>query len=104
VPNQLSAPLIFAEGGIVYANDGNNANFAQIITDFIADGGQYKPNIIYTPTQLRLIDLYGNTPISLIDINVFWKSKLGEFYPMQLNSGGACSIKCLFTKKGTISH
>jgi hypothetical protein len=104
VPNQLSAPLIFAEGGIVYANDGNNANFAQIITDFIADGGQYKPNIIYTPTQLRLIDLYGNSPISLIDINVFWKSKLGEFYPMQLNSGGACSIKCLFTKKGTISH
>lgn len=46
VPNQLSAPLIFAEGGIVYANDGNNANFAQIISDFVADNGVYKPSLL----------------------------------------------------------
>ena len=104
VPNQLSAPLIYAEGGIVYANDGNNANFAQIISDFVADEGIYKPSILYIPTQLRLIDLYGNAPISQIDISVFWKSKLGEFYPLQLNSGGACSIKIMFSKKGSISH
>lgn len=104
VPNQLSAPLIYAEGGVVYANDGNNSNFAQIISDFVADGGIYKPSLLYTPTQLRLIDLFGNAPISQIDISVFWKSKLGEFFPLQLNSGGACSIKILFTKKGSISH
>lgn len=104
VSNQLSAPLIYKEGGIVYADDGNNANFAQIISDFVADGGQYKPNILYIPTQLRLIDLYGNTPISQIDISVFWKSKLGQFYPLQLNSGGSCSIKIMFSKKGSISH
>jgi len=104
VPNQLSAPLIYAEGGIVYANDGNNANFAQIISDFVADNGVYKPSLLYTPTQLRLIDLFGNMPISQIDISVFWKSKLGEFFPLQLNSGGACSIKILFTRKGSISH
>ena len=104
VPNQLSAPLIFAEGGIVYANDGNNSNFAQIISDFVADNGVYKPSLLYTPTQLRLIDLFGNMPISQIDISVFWKSKLGEFFPLQLNSGGACSIKILFTRKGSISH
>jgi hypothetical protein len=104
VPNQLSAPLIYADGGVVYANDGNNANFAQIISDFVADNGVYKPSLLYTPTQLRLIDLFGNGPISQIDISVFWKSKLGEFFPLQLNSGGACSIKILFTKKGSISH
>lgn len=104
VPNQLSAPLIFADGGIIYAGDGNNANFAQVISDFVADSGVYKPSLLYTPTQLRLIDLFGNQPISQIDIRVFWKSKLGEFYPLQLNSGGSCSIKILFTKKGSISH
>jgi len=104
VPNQLSAPLIFADGGIIYAGDGNNANFAQVISDFVADNGVYKPSLLYTPTQLRLIDLFGNQPISQIDISVFWKSKLGEFFPLQLNSGGSCSIKVLFTKKGSISH
>jgi hypothetical protein len=104
VPNQLSAPLIFANGGIIYAGDGNNANFAQVISDFVADNGVYKPSLLYTPTQLRLIDLFGNQPISQIDISVFWKSKLGEFFPLQLNSGGSCSIKVLFTKKGSISH
>ena len=104
VSNQLSAPLIYADGGIVYAQDGNNANFAQIITDFIADDSKYKPNLIYTPTQLRLVDLYGNQPISQVDIQVFWKSKLGQFYPLLLNSGGACSIKIMFSKKGTPSH
>jgi hypothetical protein len=104
VPNQLSAPLIYNDGGVIYAQDGNNANFAQIITDFIADESKYKPNLIYTPTQLRLVDLYGNQPISQVDIQVYWKSKLGQFYPLLLNSGGACSIKILFTKKGTPSH
>jgi len=104
VPNQLSAPLIFADGGIVYANDGNNSNFAQIISDFVAADGVYKPSLLYTPTQLRLIDLFGNQPISQIDISVFWKSKLGEFFPMQLNSGGSCSIKIMFSRKGSISH
>jgi len=104
VPNQLSAPLVFADGGIIYANDGNNANFAQIISDFVADNSVYKPNLIYTPTQLRLIDMFGNTPISQIDISVFWKSKLGQFFPLNLNSGGACSIKIMFSKKGTPSH
>ena len=104
VPNQLSAPLIFANGGIIQSNDGNNANFAQIISDFCAENGVYKPSLLYTPTQLRLIDLFGNQPISQIDISVFWKSKIGEFFPLQLNSGGACSIKILFTRKGSISH
>lgn len=104
VSNQLSAPLIYAEGGVVYAQDGNNANFAQIITDFVADESKYKPNLIYTPTQLRLVDLYGNQPISQVDIQVFWKSKIGQFYPLLLNSGGACSIKIMFSKKGTPSH
>lgn len=104
VPNQLSAPLIFADGGIVYAGDGNNSNFAQIISDFVADNGVYKPSLLYIPTQIRLIDMFGNQPISQIDISVFWKSKLGEFFPLQLNSGGSCSIKVMFTRKGSESH
>ena len=101
VSNQLSNPLLYADGAQVYSLGGNSSNFAQIITDLASnDGTPYKPNLLYNPqSEDRLIDMTGNAPLNNIDISVFWKSKLGTLIPMTLNSGGSCSLKILFTKK-----
>lgn len=101
VANQVSAPLLFFDGKR-FQSGGNNSNIAQIITDFVANNGIYKPNVVYIPSaQYRLVDLVGNSPLYNIDIEVFYKNRVGEFIPIRLNSGGTATIKILFTRKGT---
>jgi hypothetical protein len=99
ISNQLSAPLIF-NNGQTSTGIGNNANFAQIITDFQTNQQVFKPNILYTPTaEYRRIDMTGNTPLTNIDINVYWRDKLGQLIPFFLPSGATATIKFLFEKK-----
>jgi hypothetical protein len=99
ISNQLSAPLIF-NNGQTSTGIGNNANFAQIITDFQTNQQVFKPNILYTPTaEYRRIDMTGNMPLTNIDINVYWRDKLGQLVPFLLPSGATATIKFLFEKK-----
>lgn len=97
VSSQLSAPLIYNESRQV--NLGNNANFFQEITDLATNDLCYKPNLLYAPTaQYRYISLNAIQSISNIDVQVYWKNKLGQFLPLTLASGGSCTIKFLFEK------
>lgn len=101
VSNQVSAPLLFFNG-TRYLSGGNNANIAQIITDFVSNDGVYKPNIVYLPSaQYRLVNLTGNTPLYNLDIEVFYKNRFGEFIPFKIGAGSTATIKILFTRKGT---
>lgn len=99
VSNQLASPLIFNENQII-SGDGNNARFAQIITDIVSNQQSYKPNLLYNPTaEYRMISLTGNRPLTNVDISVFWRNKLGNLIPINLLSGGSCSLKFLFRKR-----
>ena len=101
VPNQVSAPLLFFNGNR-FSSGGNNANISQVITDFVGGDGLYKPSITYLPTaQYRLVSLMGNTPIYNLDVEVFYKNRVGELVPFRLSSGSTATIKILFTRKGT---
>lgn len=101
VSNQISKPNLFFEANSL-SSYGNNSNFQQVITDFVSNNDFYKSSITYEPTaQYRQISLNGNTPISDIDINVFYKLRTGQLIPFKLGSGNTCTIKILFTKKGT---
>lgn len=101
VPTQISAPSVFIDG-VTYTN-GNNAVVSQIITDFVSDNGFYKPNIVYNPSaQYRLIDLQGNRPLANLDIEVYWKDRIGALQPFLLGSGCTATIKILFTRKHSV--
>jgi hypothetical protein len=103
VPNRLSPAQTFYNGVLTNLSEGaNNSNFAQVITDIASVDLCYKPTLIYSPdAQYRLIDMFGNTPLTNINIQVFWKTKLGSFIPFRLATGNSCSMKLLFTKKTT---
>jgi hypothetical protein len=74
--------------------------FALIITDLTSNQQGFRPNVLYTPSaEFRRIDLTGNLPIRVIDINVFWRSKTGQLLPFYLGSGGSASLKIMFDKK-----
>jgi len=106
IPNRLSPPQAFDNGVLYNLNpNSNNSNFAQVITDIASADICYKPTLIYAPdAQYRLIDMVGNTPLTNINIQVFWKSKLGNFVPFRLATGNSCAMKLLFTKKSSVTN
>jgi len=103
IPNQLSSPLIFAEGNILTNASGNNSNFALVLTDLESGDLCYKPNLQYSPSaEYRRVSLTGSSPLSNIQLSVFWRNKLGDLTPLYLGSGSSATIKMLFTKVSAI--
>jgi len=102
ISEQLSKPQITANGSILQ-NYGNNASFANVITDFVSDSGVYTPNIVYSPSaQYRYIQLNTNQPLYRFDFRVYYKIRTGELIPFKLVAGASASIKVLFQKKNGI--
>jgi hypothetical protein len=97
--NQVSTPVVYDDAETITFG-GNNANIANIITDMVSDTGQYRPNIVYTPrAEYRLVTLYGNRPLSNVDLSIFYRTKTGELIPYRINSGEAVTLKLAFLKK-----
>lgn len=103
---QVCVPKIYNNNS-PYFTSLSNSNFSNMITDFtvgLTTGSEYKPTISYNPTaQYRYIDLTSNTPLSNIDISVYWKDNYGTLHPLTLQSQCSCNIKILFRKKSSVS-
>jgi len=97
--NIVSTPLVYSNNQLL-TYSGQNAATANIITDLVSSSGVYTPNLVYTPPgENRLITLYGNAPLSNMDISIFYRLRNGSLQPFTLQSGGSVTIKILFTKK-----
>jgi hypothetical protein len=80
--------------------NGINNNFTLMLTDFQVQDGHYTPSVNYTPTaEYRLIDLFGNNPISSVDLQVYWTDVFGGMHPLLLDAQCSCTIKLLFRRK-----
>jgi hypothetical protein len=83
---------------VLINGSGNNSVSSNLITDFVAD--VYVPSIIYVPSaEYRRIELVGSTPLSNLDLAIFWKNRVGQLQPFLLPVGGSCSIKLMFELK-----
>ena len=102
VPELVSLPKVFNSDSKLF-NTGNNANIAPILTDFqvpFAPDNTYKPTIEYSPPgEYRLADLYGTSPLSAIELTVFWKDQFANLHPFTLGAGCSGNIKILFRRK-----
>ena len=103
VQNMMSKPVAYKADTITLNNQGNNALVLPVITDFCVPlniGYEYKNQIVYSPTsEYRLIDMYGNTSFSTIQISVWWSDGNGALHPFRLGSNCSASIKLMFRKK-----
>jgi hypothetical protein len=102
VNNELvSVPKSNTIGGV--SSGSGAANIAPIITDFqvpFSALDQYIPNIQYTPSaEYRLVDMSGTSPLSAIQISVYWKDYYGNLIPFYLNAGCGGNIKIMFRRK-----
>lgn len=81
----------------------SGANFQRILTDFELDqltGFETKSSVHYAPTaEYRRIDLYGNDPIVNIDLQVYWRDKQSNLYPIDIPFGAILTAKFLFERK-----
>jgi hypothetical protein len=96
--NQTSNTIVFIDG--IPVIKGTNASSENIITDMVSSSGQYRSGITYSPTaEFRRVHLYGNRPLSNLDINIYYRLKNGELIPFRMISGGKVSMKIGFLKK-----
>lgn len=81
----------------------SSSNQDSLLTDFslaLQKGNEWQGQLYYIPSnEYRLFDLLGSTPLKTLNINIYWKSKLGFSYPFLMNYGSSCSIKIMFRKK-----
>jgi hypothetical protein len=95
---QLSVPSVYIDGQQNSLTP-SFKNFSNIITDLSSDEFSYKSNLLYLPSaQYRYVSLQNNSPLTNIDISVFWKDKLGIIREFLLLPGGSAEIKILFEK------
>jgi hypothetical protein len=102
VPELTAAPAIFTSGS-GFTSSGNNSNLTNVLTDLevpLTFGWETKPTINYAPqAEYRLTDLFGTSPVSAINVVVYWKDKFGGLHPLTLASGGSANIKIMFRRK-----
>jgi hypothetical protein len=97
-PNQTSNVIQFING--IPNIKGTNASTENIITDMVSSTGLYRSGITYAPTaEYRRVHLYGNRPLSNLDISIYYRLKNGELVPFRMASGGSISMKIGFLKK-----
>jgi len=100
LPEQIATPAVFNSSTSL--DIGANANISLQMTDFVVGltrGTEYEPNILYSPTIYRMIDMMGNQALQSFSISILWQDAFGNQYPLKLFSGASCQIKLLFRRK-----
>jgi hypothetical protein len=99
VPTQVSTPFIYDENNLQKIQGSDSAT-SNIITDIVSNTGLYRPNLVYSPTaEFRRISMTGNTPLTNIDLQIYYRLRTGHLIPFTLNSGGSVTVKLSFFKK-----
>ena len=97
--NAVSPPVIYNDQQLI-STPSNNTATANIITDIVTNSGQYAPSVLYEPAaQYRMITLFGNEPLTNIDLQIYYRLRDGSLVPFVLSSGGSVSVKLGFFKK-----
>lgn len=101
-PTNVSPPVVLSNNQVA-TTPSNNSATANIITDLVTNSGQYSPSVLYTPTaQYRMISLFGNSPLTNLDLQIYYRLRDGSLSPFILSSGGSVSLKLgFFLKKKT---
>ena len=69
------------------------------ITDFSVDTSSDTVLLqIYNPIVIRFYQMFGTTPLTMLDVNFSYSTRDGKIYPIYITPGSACSVKLLFKR------
>lgn len=98
IASNVSPPQRFVNGRLIVQGSGNDTQ--NIITDIRTSSNVYSPNVLYEPaSEYRWISLMGNTKLYKLDIQVYYRLKTGNLYPVRLKNGSNFNMKIVFRKK-----
>tara|TARA_R110000823_G_scaffold45957_4_gene118281 strand:- start:495 stop:1646 length:1152 start_codon:yes stop_codon:yes gene_type:complete len=98
IASNVSPPQRFVNGRLIVQGSGNDTQ--NIITDIRTSSNVYSPNVLYEPaSEYRWVSLMGNTKLYKLDIQVYYRLKTGNLYPVQLKNGSNFNMKIVFRKK-----
>ena len=108
IPNNTSGTLtandILNATTSIPVNNNNNTLAIPILTDYSTEG-LYKNFLYYVPTsEYRRLQLYGSTPLTSLDLELFWRDRLGGLNPFLLSSNTTITIKLLFELKSAMTN
>jgi hypothetical protein len=100
-PTQSGAPVYAGEN---LKQSIQASGISNILTDFqipLDRGDEYTNALLYyTPTsEYRLFDMNSNAGLKDLNIQIFWKDKLGFIHPFLMKNGASASLKLLLRKK-----
>ena len=100
-PTQSGAP-VYAGKNLKEAIEASG--ISNILTDFqipLDRGDEYSNALLYyTPSgEYRLFDMNSNGSLKDLNIQLFWKDKLGFIHPFLMKNGASASLKLLLRKK-----
>jgi hypothetical protein len=99
VRNEIRPNIVNNQAG----NTQNITNQSPIITDFelnLIQGFDFRSSIHYLPTaEYRITDLTSNSPISQINMDIYWTDNYGNEYQLMIPAHSVVTIKILFRKK-----
>ena len=87
-----------------FSNNGTGTvAFSPILTDFeplLMAAGDSRSQLQYFPEgPYRLISLIGSSPLTKIDIQIYWQDVNDNLYPLYIQTNQTASIKILFIRK-----
>lgn len=97
VQNDLSPPLILENNSPVQLGTNNSPN-QPIISDFQVEE-PYSPHLLYYPSgEYRRISMY-QSEIREVQVNIYWRDRLGRIKAMYLDPGATASLKIMFERR-----
>ena len=100
-PTQSGAPVY---AGKNLKDSIQASGISNILTDFqipLDRGDEYTNALLYyTPSsEYRLFDMNSNGALKDLNIQIYWKDKLGFIHPFLMKNGASASLKLLLRKK-----
>lgn len=79
---------------------GSSSNFQAVLVDFVlSEIGLDRCEVVYNANPYRLVDLRGTTPISTIDLQLYWQDRFLVNHPILISPNDYAEVKFLFRKK-----
>ena len=108
IPIQSEAVSIPSGTGAYTTGKGDGT--ALILTDFmpttsVGFESTRQRFVYYVPSsEYRLIELMSNSPLKVIDLQIYWTDLNGTLRPLMLRPNTFCSVKLLFRRKDFASY
>ena len=108
IPIQSEAVSIPSGTGSYTTGSGDGT--ALILTDFmpttsVGFESTRQRFVYYVPSsEYRLIELLSNSPLKVIDLQIYWTDLNGTLRPLMLRPDTFCSVKLLFRRKDFASY